>query len=284
MMLVELNQVTKSYADFCLDCSLQVPEGCVTGLIGPNGAGKSTAFKIILGLVKPEEGQVRIFGKNAGELTPSEKQQIGVALADSGFSQYLYVKDIVSILDRMYRDFDREWFLGRCEEFHLPLKKKIKEFSTGMQAKLKVLVAMSHNARLLILDEPTAGLDVMAREELVDMIRTYLLPGDRSVLISSHISTDLEGLCDDFYLIGGGKILLHEQTDVLLDEYGLLKVTEGQYEALDHKYLIRKKKEPFGYCCLTDQKAFYIENFPELVMEQSGMDELITMMIKGERI
>ena len=283
-MLITLENVEKHYSGFHLNCSMEVPEGCVTALIGPNGAGKSTTFKAILGLIFPEGGKIELFGKPLEQLTAEDREQMGFVLSDSCFSGYLNLEDLVPILDRMYRRFDRKDFLERCGQFGLPMGKKLKEFSTGMKAKLKVLIAMSHGARLLILDEPTAGLDVLAREELLDMLREYMIPGDRSILISSHISGDLEGLCDDVCLIDQGRIILHEETDVLLGEYGLLKVTEEQYRTLDPGRLLRKKKESFGYSLLTAQKQFYQENMPEFAMEKGSIDEVITMMIKGETI
>lgn len=283
-MLIKLNNIEKNYPQFHLNCSLEVPEGCVTALIGPNGAGKSTTFKSILGLVRPDGGNMELFGKPAEELTMHDREMMGIVMSDSGFSGYLYVKDLVPILKHLYKDFQKENFLKKCGQFGLPLNKKIKDFSTGMKAKLKILVAMSHNARLLILDEPTAGLDVLAREEILDMLRDYMIPGDRSILISSHISSDLEGLCDDFYLIDQGEITMHEETDVLLSEYGLLKVTEEQYGALDKTWIIKRKKEPYGYSCLTSQKQFYQENMPEIAIEKGTIDEVITIMIKGEEI
>lgn len=283
-MLIKLNNIEKNYPQFHLNCSLEVPEGCVTALIGPNGAGKSTTFKSIFGLVRPDGGNMELFGKPAEDLTMHDREMMGIVMSDSGFSGYLYVKDLVPILKHLYKDFQKENFLKKCGQFGLPLNKKIKDFSTGMKAKLKILVAMSHNARLLILDEPTAGLDVLAREEILDMLRDYMIPGDRSILISSHISSDLEGLCDDFYLIDQGEITMHEETDVLLSEYGLLKVTEEQYGALDKTWIIKRKKEPYGYSCLTSQKQFYQENMPEIAIEKGTIDEVITIMIKGEEI
>lgn len=283
-MLIKLDNVEKQYLQFHLNCSLEVLEGCVTGLIGPNGAGKSTTFKTILGLVRPDSGRLELFGKPCGALTLQDRGQMGVVLSDSGFSGYLSVKDIVPVMAHLYEDFQKESFLKKCERFGLPLNKKIKDFSTGMKAKLKVLAAMSHNAKLLILDEPTSGLDVLAREEILDMLREYMIPGDRSILISSHISSDLEGLCDDFYLIDQGRIVMHEETDVLLGEYGLLKVTEAQYEALDKTWLLRRKRESYGYSCLTGQKQFYEENVPGIAIEKGTIDEVITMMIKGEEV
>ena len=283
-MLIKLNNIEKKYPQFQLHCSLEVPRGCVTGLIGTNGAGKSTTFKTILGLVYPDSGQLELFQKPINQLTVRDREKIGVVLPDSGFSGYLYVKDIIPVLSHLYKDFQKEYFLKKCGQFGLPLNKKIKDFSTGMKAKLKVLTAMSHKAELLILDEPTSGLDVLAREEILDMLREYMLPGNRSILISSHISSDLEGLCDDFYLIDQGQIVMHEETDRLLSEYGLLKVTEEQYKTLDKTYLLKQKKESFGYSCLTGQKQFYEENIPGIAIEKGTIDEVITMMIKGEAV
>ena len=154
-----------------------------------------------------------------------------------------------------------------------------------MKAKLKVLAAISHDAKLLILDEPTAGLDVVARDELLDMLREYMEQDEnRSILISFHISSDLETLCDDLYMIHEGKIVLHEDTDLLLSDYALLKVDAKQYESLDKQYLLRVRRENFGYRCLTNQKQFYLENYPQVAVEKGSIDELITMIIRGKEV
>lgn len=282
--MLKLDKVKKSYKDFALDCSVEVQEGCVTGLIGKNGAGKSTTFKLILGLVYPDSGSVNIFGKPVEALSTEDKENIGVVLADSGFSGYLTVGDLIPVLANLYHKFDRKAFMQKCREFDLPMNKKIKEFSTGMKRKLQVLAAISHDARLLILDEPTAGLDVVARDELLGLLREYMEQDGRSVLISSHISSDLEGFCDDIYMIDDGRILLHEEIDLLLGSYALMKMTKEQYQNLDKKYVLRMKKEHFGMSCLTNQKQFYIENYPQITVERGSIDELIMMMVRGERI
>ena len=282
-MKLEFNQVVKKYDGFQLDCTMTVEEGCVTGLIGRNGAGKSTAFKAALGLIRLDGGSVTLDGKDVAKLPAREKEKIGVVLSDSGFSGYLNIKDVVSIMKGMYKSFRKEEFLERCKRFGLPQDKQIKEFSTGMKAKLKVLVAMSYGAKLLILDEPTSGLDVVARDEILDMLREYMESGENSILISSHISSDLEGLCDDVYMIDNGKIVLHEETNVLLDEFGVLKVTEAQYDTLDKAYIMSKKKEAFGYALLTREKKFYQENYPEIAIERAGIDQIITLLISGTR-
>ncbi|MCF2682583.1 ABC transporter ATP-binding protein [Faecalicatena contorta] len=281
--MLKLKNVRKRYRDFELNCSMEVQKGCITGLIGPNGAGKSTAFKAALNLIRVDEGRIMILNKPTTELTAKDREAIGVVLADSGFSGYLSIADLLPVLRSMYSQFEEVWFLEKCKEFDLPLKKQIKEFSTGMKRKLQVLAALSHNARLLILDEPTAGMDVIARDAILNLLREYMEQEDRTILISSHISSDLEGFCDDLYMIDGGNIVLHEETDVLLSDYGVLKVTSQQYEKLDRSYILRHKKEEFGYACLTNQKQFYSENYPDIAIERGTIDELIMMMIRGEK-
>lgn len=281
-MLLELNHVQKEYQGFRLDCSLELQEGCITGLIGANGAGKSTTFKAILDLIRIDGGEIRIFNKNHREITPTEKEEIGVVLSESGFSGYLTIYQIIEIMKRLYQKFDEKEFKKNCKRFSVPLDKKIKEFSTGMKAKLKVLIAISYGARLLLLDEPTSGLDVIARDEVLNILREYMEQEGRAILISSHISSDLEGLCDDVYMIDKGKIVMHEDTDVLLGNYGLIKVNETVWQNLDKKYILSVRREPFGYSCLTNEKNFYLENYPNLVVEKGSVDEVIKMMIKEE--
>lgn len=283
--MLKIDHLRKNYGTFSLDCSLEVRPGRVTGLVGQNGAGKSTTFKALLGLISPDSGSIRIMGQDVGKSGAAEKQKLGVVLSDSGFSGYLTVRDIPPILSNLYKDFDRAFFSEQVRKLGLPDNKKIKEFSTGMKAKLKILTAISHKAKLLILDEPTAGLDVVARDELLEMLREFMEQDEeRGILISSHISGDLEGLCDDIYMIHDGKIILHEDTDVLLDGYALLKTDEQQYDFLDKRYILSRKKESFGYSCLTNQKQYYIENYPKLVIEKGSIDGVITMMIRGEAL
>lgn len=280
-MLLKMENVKKSYDGFELDCSLQVMKGRVTGLVGGNGAGKSTAFKSVLGLVFPESGNIELLGKKLKDVTVQDKEKLGVVMAEANVCEYFKVQDLVQVMKHMYDKFSCEKFTDRCKQYGVPMNKTIKDFSTGMKAKLKLLLAMSHDAKLLILDEPTAGLDVIMRNELLDMLRDYMEDEERGILISSHIATDLEGLCDDIYMIANGKIILHEETDVLLAEYGVLKLTQEQYEKVDKEYIIAEKKERYGYTCLTREKLFYQENYPDVVIEKGSIDDLIILMSKG---
>ena len=282
--MIKMQNVRKKYGDFEFDMSMEIPEGRITGLVGKNGAGKSTAIKLMLGLTKPDSGNISVLGSEGKELSPAVKQKIGVSLAESGFSSQLSIEDMKHILSKMYREFDRQLFEKQCEKMKLPKKKKMKDFSTGMKAKLKVLTALTHNADLLILDEPTAGLDIEARNEILDLLREYVTHNEKSsILITSHIATDLESLCDDIYLIHDGKMIIHEDTDVILEQYGVLKVSEEQYEKLDQKAILKSRRESYGYACFTGDRKFYQENYPGIVVEKGGIDELILMMTGGYR-
>ena len=222
-------------------------------------------------------------GKSPSELTARDRQKMGVALTNSGFSGYLRVKDIIPVLRAMYPDFDEGKFRNICRKFSVPENKMIKDFSTGMKAKLKVIAAVTHNAEFLLLDEPTSGLDVVTRRDVLDLLREYMEENEeRSILISSHISTDLEGLCDDIYMIHEGQIVLHEDTDVLLNNYALIKADQEQFARLDKEYILKVRRENYGYACLTDQKQYYRENYPDIVVERGNLDEVIAMMIGGE--
>lgn len=282
--MVQLENVRKDYETFRFDVTLKILEGRITGLVGKNGAGKSTAIKLILGLTKRDGGTIRILDRDVEDMTPKENQDLGVALAEAGFSSQLMITDILKILEKMYDSFERDFFVEKCRELQLPMKKRIGEFSTGMRAMLKTLIAITHQAKLLILDEPTAGLDVDARNRVQDMLRSYMAEdSSRSILITSHIASDLERLCDDIYLIHDGKILLHEDVDNLLENYGVLKIDETQYEQLDKESVLQSRKESYGYACLVKDKQFYRENYPKIVIENGGIDELILMMTGGYR-
>lgn len=281
--MIAVRNLIKRYGDYTLSVDLDIPAGTVTGLVGKNGAGKSTTIKAILGLIKPDEGSVSLFGKDVAALTRDDRRLIGTALSDAGFSQYLNIDDVAAVMKAMYTTFDRERFLEVCRTQGLPEKKTIKEFSTGMKAKLRVLLALSHKAKLLILDEPTAGLDVQARCDVLDIIRRYLADNEEcSILITSHIASDLENICDDIYLIHEGRVILHEDNDVILSNYAVIKVPDEMYNKIDKTYLIKTKKETFGYTCLTNEKQFYLDNYPQLIIENGGIDDLILMMTGGK--
>ena len=281
--LIELKNVCKNYKDFGLNCSIEIKRGMVTGLIGRNGAGKTTVFKALLGLIKTDSGSIFYKGEERNSLGATEREHIGVVLAESFISAYLNAKDVCDILAKAYSTFDRQKFETYCRRFDIPMKKRIKEFSTGMKAKLKLISALCHETELLVLDEPTAGLDVVARDELISLLREYMLDENHSIIVSSHISSDLEGLCDDIYMIDNGEVILHEDTDTLLGEYGIIKVSAEDYTTISKDHILYVKQESFGYRLLTDCRSFYMDNYPGLIIEKGSIDDIILVIISGQK-
>ncbi|MGF3114663.1 ABC transporter ATP-binding protein [Facklamia sp. P12937] len=280
--MLKVNHLKKNYGSFQLDCSLQVKEGMVTGFLGRNGSGKTTTIKAILGLIFPDQGEVELLGRLVNQLSGHDKEKLGVVLSDSNFSRVMNCKDVLAILKRSYRNFDEAMFRHFVDQQGLTWDKKFEKFSTGMQAKLKVITAISHKAQFLIMDEPTSGLDVVAREEILDILREYLDESPQtSILISSHIATDLEGICDDFYLIDQGKIVMYEEMDQLLSSYGILKLRQEELDQIDQSHIIKIDQTNYGYCCLTNQRQFYLENYPQVIIEKASVDDLIKLMVGG---
>lgn len=277
--MINLTGVKKHYGYFNLDCTMDVKPGRVTGLVGKNGSGKSTVFKAILNLITIEDGSIAVFPEGGYEDSTVKKQDIGVFLNYSGIPEGLTIKQVSNILTPMYPRFNKEKFLEQCSAYDLPLKKKIKTFSTGMKTKLKILIATSYDAKLLLLDEPTTGLDIIARDEILHLLRTFMLSGEKSILISSHIAEDLESICDDIYMIDEGKIIFHEDMDNILDQYGVLKLDTDQFKSIDKEYLMKINREDYGYICLTKEKQFYLENYKDIVIEKCSIDMLMRMLV-----
>ena len=280
--MLKVKNLQKSYGDFSLSCSFEVKKGCITGLVGENGAGKSTIFKAVLGLIFPENGEISLFGKSPQNFSREDREKMGIVLAGAVMSSHLKAEDMVYVFKSMYSRFDERSFRELCRKFSVPMDRPIKEFSTGMRAKLKLIGAVSHDPKMLFLDEPTAGLDVTSRRAVLDLLRRYMeADEDRSILISSHISSDLEGLCDDIYVLHKGRIVLHEDMDTLLSEYGLVKADPEQFQKMEQEYILRIRPEPYGYDCLTGQKRFFRENYPDLVVENISLEETVAMLTGG---
>lgn len=277
--MLSVQNLQQHYPNFNLNVSFEVPNGEVVGLIGRNGAGKSTTFRAILNLIQPASGQLTLFDTPVDQLTPAQKQQIGTTFVDSFFAENFTINQLAKILKASYQNFDAQTFLQACEAQHLPLAKPTKAFSTGMKAKLKLLVAMSHQAQFLLLDEPTSGLDVVMRQSLLAMLQDYLdADAKRSVLLSSHISTDLETLCDRVIVLDQGQIRLQATIDDIQTHYATLKLTEAQYAQVKADHLLAAKPAPFGYLAVSDQRQYYQENYPQLAMAATTLDDLLVVL------
>ena len=274
MNAIELKGLKKSFPDFTLGpVDLAVPEGTILGLIGENGAGKSTTIKLMLGLLRTDGGSITILGQDAKKL---DKNEIGVVLDEPGFPSLLNAKEIRSFLKDIYRNWDDAAWQDYMRRFELPQEKKFTEFSKGMKMKFAIAAAMSHHARLLILDEPTSGLDPVVRDEVVGILSEFTREPDHSILLSSHIVSDLEKLCDYIAFLHKGQLLLNEEKDALYEEYGLLRCDLETLRTLDPNAIIGKKETPYGAEVILRREAA-----GKLTLSPIGIEELFVFMVKG---
>lgn len=282
---VEVKNITKKYKRFTLsDVSFSVPMGCIMGLIGENGAGKSTAFKAMLNLIKRDGGEVLFWGQPLLDKDTALKSRIGVAFDALCFAEVLTVKKVGKIGQLTYKDWDAKKFAELTERFALPEKAEIKTLSKGMKMKLNLAYAMSHNAQLLILDEPTSGLDPIARDELLDLFLEFVQDEQHSILISSHITTDLEKIADYITFINKGKVAFSKEKDTLLYQYGIVRCGEKDLAAVKNAGCIAWKKNECNYDVLVKDREAIKRTFPHLVIDNASIDEIMLLTVKGERV
>ena len=281
---IELQNVSKKYKDFELkDISFNVPQGCIVGLIGENGAGKTTTIKSLLNIIS-SEGSIKIFGKDIKKNEIKIKEEIGIVLDDSFLSDYLTAKQVNSIMKEFYKNWDEEKYNSFLKQFDLPINKLIKDFSSGMKMKLKIATAISHNPKLLILDEPTSGLDPVVRNEILDIFRKYIEEDEtRSILLSTHITTDLEHLSDYIVFIEKGKLIFNLQTDELLESYGIVKCSSQDFQKLDKKDYISYKKEKYQYEVLINNKNKFKSKYNITTIDKPSIEDIMLFYIKGEK-
>jgi len=282
MYSIELKNVSKEYKDFKLsDISMVVPEGSVVGLIGKNGAGKTTMLKLILDCIKRNSGEIQIFGLDNRKAGETVKEQIGVVWDECAFHETINVLDINKIMKHIYKQWNEETYRSYIKRFHLPEKKTIKEYSRGMKMKLSIATALSHNAKLLILDEPTGGLDPVVRNEILDIFMEFMQDESHSILMSSHITSDLEHIADYITFIDEGKIIFSELKDNLLEQHGILKCGAEVFEQLDAKEYIGYKKNAFGYEVLVKDRFQVKRQVKDALIDGPALDEIMQFYIEG---
>lgn len=282
---IEVRQMTKTYPAFRLDrVDLCVPKGSIVGLIGENGAGKTTLIKGMLGLIHPEEGEVLIFGKDTQTSMKEIKKDIGVVLDGSFFMELLKVQSIDTVMKGIYDKWDTALFYDYLERFGIDPSKKIKELSKGMQKKLEILTALSHHPKLLILDEPTSGLDPVVRNEILDIFQDFILDEECSILLSTHITSDLEHIADYLAFIDNGHMIFFETRDKVLDSYGILKCDQQQFERLEPSDVIRYRKNRYNYEVLVSDRHVIRRTYRDAVIEKITIENLMLLYIKGEEL
>jgi len=253
--VLEIKNLSKKYENFALkNINLELQKGTIMGIIGENGAGKSTTIKAILNIITKDQGEIKIFGKDYQANEKEIKEQIGVVLDDSFLSEYLNPTDINKIMKNFYQNWDEDLYFSYIEKFKLPKNKIAKEFSSGMKMKLKIATAISHHPKLLILDEPTSGLDPIARNEILEIFQDFIQDEENSIFLSSHITTDLEHIADYITFINEGEIVLSKTRDELMDDYGIVKCTQEEFEKIGKKDFIKYKKNRYEYDILVENK------------------------------
>ncbi|WP_404406307.1 ABC transporter ATP-binding protein [Jeotgalibacillus malaysiensis] len=282
--VVELKNATKIYKGFSIDkMNLQIRKGYITGLIGANGAGKSTTIKMMMNLIKPEAGEVKVFGQDYSTHEKAIKERIGFVYDGNVFYEGMNLTDIRRIVGPAYKHWDNRLFHEYVERFELPLKKSVKTFSKGMQMKASLAIALSHDAELIIMDEPTAGLDPVFRRELLDLLQELMLDGKRTILFSTHITTDLERIADYIAFINKGELIFNQTAPEVEESYALVKGGTDLLDRDTEKSFVHVNRASTGFEALTDNVNAVRETFGESVVIERATLEDIMYYTKGSK-
>lgn len=279
--MLSINGLSKHYTNFDVNnVSFDIPDGMVVGLIGENGAGKSTIIKSILGVVHPDGGEIVFNGTPVSKLNKAERQKISFVLDDMGLPIELTLSMLNKVLSNIYGKWDSAKFHSLVQRFQLPENKLFKEFSKGMKMKVTIAVALSYESNLLILDEPTSGLDPVVRDEILQMIYDYNQENNHAALISSHITTDLEKICDYIVYIHNGRVIFNEEKDELLSKYAVYSVDEQQFKELDKAAIIKVLHREYG----TDVLALKEKMPQDFDFKAVTLDDIMLFYSKGESV
>lgn len=282
---IEVKGLCRSFDGFALkDVSFTLPGGCIMGLIGENGAGKTTTLKCLLGTIRRDEGTVSLLGCDPWSQPRQAKAEVGVVLDDCFFHDSLRLKDISAILAPVFPSWDDGLFRDYLDKFQLPEKKTVKELSRGMKMKLSLAAALAHRPRLLILDEATAGLDPVVRDEILDEFLNFICDEDHAILISSHITNDLEKAADYITYLHQGRVVLSQPKDELLDRYGRVGCSTGDLAAIEPGDLLRVRRGTFGCEGLTSDRYVFQKKYPGLTVDPASLEDIMLLIGKGESL
>ena len=284
--IIEIKNLKKKYDDkFELgEIDITIPKGVIVGLIGENGAGKTTLIKLMLNIIKSDNGEIKIFGKDNKRKEKEIKEDIGVVLDNMFFPDLLNAKDINNSMKDIYKNWNSKLYFSYLKEFDLPDNKSLKSMSKGMRKKLEIATALAHKPKLLILDEPTSGLDPVIRNEVLDIFQKFIEDEEHGVLLSTHITSDLEHIADEIIFIDKGKKVLQKSRDEIIDNYGILKCDIDYFSNIDKKDIITYKKTKYAYEILVDDKEKTSKKYPSCVIDKITLEDLMVLVIKGEKV
>lgn len=277
-----VNNLTKKYRDFVLDkVSFSIPCGTIVGLIGENGAGKSTTINAILGLINYDSGNIELLGKQDTQ-DDNVRNQIGVVFDGNNYPDVLSAQKLNRVFKQIYSTWDESKFFSLLKKMSLPENKKIKEFSKGMKMKLSIAAALSHNSKLLVLDEATSGLDPVVRDDILDMFLEFVQDENNSILVSSHITSDLEKVADYIVFIHEGRVVFCKSKDELRYKYGIIRCGTAQYDTIDKEEVIAYRKQDYEWEILIADRDKAQRKYPKAVIDPATIDEIMLLYVKGE--
>ena len=285
--ILELQQICKTFpkSDFILDkLSFSLPYGAILGFVGENGAGKTTTIGCILNTVRKDSGIVKLFGKEMRDIDTDIREKIGVVYDGDNFPGFWTAKQLSQVMEGIYTQWDNALFQKYLEDFHLPVKQKIKNYSRGMTMKLAIAVALSHHPQLLILDEATSGLDPIMRDEMLDVFLEFVQEESHSILLSSHITSDLEKVADYITFIHNGKLIMTASKNDLVYNYAVMRCKESQFLALDPGDIIAYRKRDFQIDVLVNNGKEAQRKYKGSVVDHVSVDEIMLLLVKGERV
>ena len=285
--ILEVQGLTKQYenSEFRLnEVSFSIPSGTIMGFVGENGAGKTTAIGCILNTLHRDSGMVKIFGKEMTDNSTDIRDDIGVVYDSNCFPQHMTAAKITSAMRHIYTNWDDKLFAEYLRKFKLPAKQKIKEFSRGMSMKLGVAIALSHRPKLLILDEATSGLDPIVRDDILDVFLDFVQDENNSILLSSHITSDLEKVADYITFIHDGSIIFSEKKDVLKYSYGVMRCKAAQFAEIDKKDMLAYRKHDYQTDVLIADKQAASQKYRDIVIDNVSIEEIMLMLVKGEKV
>ena len=281
---IEVNGLTKKYDGFTLnDISFNVPKGSIMGFIGQNGSGKTTTIRALINVIKRDAGTIKLLGLDNIEHEYEIKEQISAVFDELPFHEDFNAKQMSIILGSVYKEWDSKKYKEYLDRFALPEKKKIKQFSKGMKMKLQIAAALSHNAKLLIMDEATTGLDPVVRNEILDIFREYLQDEENSILMSSHITSDLEKIADSVTFIDKGNLLVSGYKDDILESHGLLKCTKADYKDIDAEDIVSARVTDFGAEIMVANRALCRKKYSGAVIDKTTLEEIMLFYVNRSK-